>query len=182
MWKNNTLDEVQLGLISQNIVTISGEVDWDMAMYIREALLRLTAKGSPAVTLLVTSSGGNVAVGLDIYDALRFYAGEITGVVHGYSRSTATIILQGCRKRVAMRHARVMVHHICNKEISLDVLRDEIKLKKAIEDIERAQQRFYTILADRTGRSVGEIREVCVKGEDMSSEEALAFGLVEEIR
>ncbi|MEK7576131.1 MAG: ATP-dependent Clp protease proteolytic subunit, partial [Patescibacteria group bacterium] len=71
MWKHDNLDEVQLGLLKKNILAIGGEIDPPNAIYVREALLRLTAAGSPEITINITSDGGEVDIGLAIFDMIR---------------------------------------------------------------------------------------------------------------
>lgn len=181
MWRNNHLDQTQLELLNQSTIDLGGEVDEDMILYVREALLRLTVKGSPSITVLITSRGGSVEVGLDIYDALRLYTGEKTGIVLGFAKSMAVLILQACEKRKCMRHATLLIHHISRREVSLDILRDPIKLKEVRDDLEASQSRLYVILGARTCKTVDVIREECAKERDMTAEEALAFGLVDEV-
>jgi ATP-dependent Clp protease, protease subunit len=182
MWKNNALDEVQMGLISRNTISIGGDIDEKMAMYVREAFLRFIIKGSPPITLIITSPGGSVNLGLDICDGLRSYAGETTAIVYGYAESMAAVVLQACKKRIAMRHSHILVHHISTTQINLDILRDKRKINEVRKNLERDQKRLYKILTDRTGRSVEAIKEACSKDQFMSAEEALAFGLIDEIR
>lgn len=175
------LDDVQLELLKKGIIDIYGEVDGEMAREVREALIRLTTVGSPSVTLLITSSGGLVNVGLDIYDAIRFYPGEVTGIVAGFAKSMAGVILQACKTRKIMRHAHIMIHHVSRMSINLDELRDEKRLHEVKDGLEKSQERLYAILSDRTKKSVDEINAECAKERDMTAEEALAFGLVDEI-
>jgi ATP-dependent Clp protease protease subunit len=182
VFKNNRLDNVQLDLLERNTIYIGGEVDVDMIVYVREAILRLTAKGSPDITLLITSEGGSVDIGLDIYDILEGYSGKKTAIVFGYAHSMAAIILQACQKRIAKRHARILLHHISKTQISLDALRDQKKTKDIRAELEKSQKLLYKILVDRTKHSVEEIKAVCAKDQSMSANEALAFGLIDEIR
>jgi len=181
MWKNDKLDKIQEGLIEQNIISIGGEIDDDATMYIREALLRLRAKGNPEITLQITSGGGSVDVGLDIYDFLRSYPGKKIGTVQGVARSMAAIILQACDKRIAMRHSSILIHHISKRDIGLDELRDKEKIAQILDTLEKSQARIYTILSEKTKHTIEEIKVECAKNEDMTAEDALSFGLVDEI-
>lgn len=181
MWPHNKLDSLQQNLLEQNILEIGGDVTEETAFYVREALLRLMAKGSPPIKVMITSNGGSVLYGLDVYDGFRFYPGEKTGVVQGRAFSMAAVILQACQKRQCLRHSRVLIHHVSTTEVKLDVLRDPGKLEKVKEDAEADQARIYKILSDRTGHAVEEVRTECAKNQSMSAEEALAFGLIDEI-
>ena len=181
MWPHNKLDEVQRGLLEQNIIEIGGDINEDMAFYVREALLRLVGKGSPSIKVLITSNGGSVRYGLDIHDGLKYYAGEKTGVVQGIAKSMAAVVLQACQKRHSLRHSWLLIHHVSTTEVSLDSLRDPAKMAKIKEDAETDQARIYKILSDRTGHNVDEISAECAKNQQMNAEEALSFGLIDEI-
>jgi len=181
MWKYDALDATQLELLKHGIIDLGGDVDEDMVRYVREALIRLTAQGSPQVEVMITSGGGSVKVGLDIYDALRYYVGKKAGIVHGFAQSMAALILQACDHRRCLRHAFLLIHHVAEERVSLDVLRDDEKLRRLREDLEESQSRLYKILSTRTRKSVDEIGVACSQEKEMTAEQALAFGLIDEI-
>lgn len=181
MWRFSELDEVQKGLLDHGIIAIGGEVNGEMAKYVRESTLRLRAKGSPPIELHISSNGGGVDAGLAIYDLLIHYPGEITGIVYGYAKSMAAIILQACAHRWAAEHSQILIHHISRTEISLDTLRDPQKTTEAREDLEKKQSQLYRILTERTRRSLEEIKAECSKDREMTPEEAKEFRLIDEI-
>ena len=76
MWLYEHIDETRKQLLSKNIIDLSGKVDEDMAMYVRDALMILTANNNPAIKVIITSGGGNVTVSLAIYDMLKNYPGK----------------------------------------------------------------------------------------------------------
>ncbi|MDO8557554.1 MAG: ATP-dependent Clp protease proteolytic subunit [Candidatus Jorgensenbacteria bacterium] len=182
MWKYDHLDDLQLGLLERGIIDIGGEINSETGAYVRDALLRLIKKGSPDITVFITSAGGSVSVALSIYDALTLYKGKKTGIVMGFARSMAVIILQACDKRLAARHSEILIHHISHsKEVSLDMLRDKRKMDRIYKDLEENQELIYKILSSHTGRAIIEIRTECRKEKGMSAEKAFAFGLIDEI-
>jgi len=181
MWKNDALDDVQKDLLNHNIIVIGGDIDDDTAFYVRESLIRLMGKGSPAVKILITSLGGLASVGLDIYDMLTIYPGETTAVVHAFAYSTAAVILQACKKRTAARHSKILIHHVSSSEVSLDILRDSKRTAKEREELEKMQARIYKILCEKTKLSMAKIKKECARDRAMDAEEALKFGLIDEI-
>jgi len=94
----------------------------------------------------------------------------------------AAVILQSGTRRVAMRHADILIHHIQQEQISLDVIRSPAEIAKMRNVMEKDQLRIYEILAGRTKRTVAEIQRVCVKDRKMTSEQAKALRLIDEIR
>ena len=181
MWKYNDLNNLQVDLLEKGIIDLPGDVDETMALYVREAILRFITKGSPPITIRITSTGGSVDIGLDIYDTLRHYPGNKTGLVQGYAKSMAAMMLQACNERHCMRHSRILIHHISRRQVNLDVLRDEKKIQEVRDDLEKSQAMLYKILSDRTKKTVDEIRKECEKEREMSAEEALEFGLIDQI-
>jgi ATP-dependent Clp protease protease subunit len=174
-------NDFRLKLLEQDTIYINGKIDGEMAEYVGEALAYISTKGTPPVSLYISSGGGSVSAGLDIHDMLRFYPENVTGVVVGYARSMAAVILQACNQRMALEHSRILIHHISRSEVTLDVLRSGNRLKKLVADMEREQNYLYKILAGRSKRSVREIRKTCTENRDMSADEALRFGLIDQI-
>jgi ATP-dependent Clp protease protease subunit len=181
MLSYNFLSKLQIDLLDKNIIEIAGEIDGDTASYVHEALLRLAAKGSPDVTIRIISSGGATAPALDIYDLIRLYDGKSVGMVYSIARSMAAVILQGCTTRQIARNANLMIHNVSQRSVSLDAISNEEKIKEIRASLERTQSRINIIISERTGKSLDEIKATCSEDRDMDSEEALSFGLVDEI-
>jgi len=176
------LNETQRNLLQRNIIEITDEnIGGETFYYVREALLQLTARGSPDIQIFISCRGGMVDPGLDAYDMLRYYEGKKTGVVVGFAMSMAAIILQACDTRKAYQHAGILIHHIAQGSVSLDVLRSPKKTAELRNSLERSQQKQYKILSGKTGKTVEEISKACERDVAMSAEEAKEFGLIDEI-
>lgn len=182
MWKHDHVSEVQAKLLTQGVVEVHGEVDDDMVRYMHDALTRLRGIGSPPIEINITSGGGNVMVGLDIYDMLRAYSGQKTGLVIGHASSIAAVILQACDTRQVFRHATILIHLVSAGRVSLEQLHNKEKLRRLQKRMEEDQRRIYGILRGRTRQPLQRIQRVCKEDREMTSEEAYAFGLVDEIR
>ena len=75
--KNNAL----LGHLEKGVLYLNGEVNEEMAEYVRDALMLLTFEPPPNGELLVkiTSPGGSAAAGFEIHDLLMLFYLE-TGI------------------------------------------------------------------------------------------------------
>jgi len=175
------MKEIQRKLLDCNRIFISDVVDGEMFFYIRDSLAIKMAEGSPDLTVHISSSGGSTAAGLDIFDLLRFYPGKKIGIVHYMAASMASIILQVCDWRTATTHARVLIHHVSSHNITLDTVRNPEKMKDFSDDMEKAQSKLYQILVNRTGRTAEEITKTCELDNPMSAQEALSYGLIDQI-
>lgn len=173
--------EIQEALLKKNTLYLGGEVKGDMVDYVNMSIAELISQGSPPLTVYITSGGGNVTAGLDIYDMLSMYPNTKTGIVVAYAKSMAAVILQACTVRQALYHARILIHHISTHNVTLDIMRSQKKKAEVLNDMEKGQARLYRILSERTGRTVSEISRTCKKDEDMSAQEALEFGLIDSI-
>jgi ATP-dependent Clp protease, protease subunit len=182
MWEYNKLSKVQNDLLKKGIIDLAGDVNDDMAYYVREAIIRLLARNNPPdIEVKITSGGGDVVLGLDIYDMIRTYPGKKIGKVMSHAKSMAVVLLQACDERVAFRHSHILIHHISRKSVNLDQLRSKKKMHEIRKESERDQDRINEILSHRTGKSKEIIRKKCEKEVDMTTEEALKLGLIDKI-
>ncbi|OGH69020.1 MAG: hypothetical protein A2754_00985 [Candidatus Magasanikbacteria bacterium RIFCSPHIGHO2_01_FULL_47_8] len=175
------LTSLQESLLERNLIILKGEVRDEMIEYVHECMLRLAARDNPPITIRITSVGGSVWIGLLIHDFLRLYPGKKTGVVVGFAKSMAAIILQACDRRQCTRNSEILVHHINQEEIKMDELMNEKRLKKIKDEMITEQNKLYCILEGRTKKSRRAIIAACKKDREMSAEEALDFGLIDEI-
>jgi ATP-dependent Clp protease, protease subunit len=177
------LSEAQITLLQIDvpIIDIVGSVEPPMYDYVRTAIMYLHTKGDPDIEVRITSPGGRVDVGLDVYDLLRLYPGKKTAIVSSQAASMGAVILQACDVRRCMKHSSVLIHHISTSDITLDLLRSRVKMARFRKDMETDQDRLYDILAVKTGKSISEISKACAKDEPMTAEEAKAFGLIDDI-
>jgi ATP-dependent protease ClpP protease subunit len=175
------MNEEDLGLLENGIIDLSGEVDYEMADYVRECFRILKSKGSPDITIEITSAGGDVGIGLSILDMLRLYPGKKTGKVIGFARSMAAVILQACDKRLCAKHAVMMIHHLYKNEVSLDVMRDPKKARKTLEEMEESQNWIYEVLCKRTKKRKAVIKKICEEERDLTANEALNLGLIDKV-
>lgn len=173
--------DVREALLEKKVLVLNGEVNGEMVVDTGRAIAEFLARGAPPIEVMISSNGGDVRAGLDIYDLLSTYPSEIKGTVYGFARSMAVVILQGCSVRCACAHSRILIHHISSRRVSLDVLRNVERRDEMLKDMEKDQAYLYKILSGRTKRSVDEISEACKKDEDMMAEGALAFGLIDTI-
>ncbi|MFA5652167.1 MAG: ATP-dependent Clp protease proteolytic subunit [Candidatus Paceibacterota bacterium] len=174
-------EKVSEKFLEKNILLIDGDINGAKFLYVKNAFANLYARGSPDITIVISSNGGDVLPGLDVFDILKLYPGKKTGLVLSGARSMAAVILQACDVRKACDHADIMIHHISRKEVTLDILRDSKRTDQMREEMEKSQAKLYDILANKTKKSIEDIRKECEKEKFMNPKEAIAFGLLDEI-
>ena len=130
------------------------------------------------INVRINSVGGEVETGIAIFNALRQSKADITIYIDCIAASTASFIA-ACGRTVKMsRYARMMLHRP-----SGGAWGDASHLKNYISQLEQIEEVLCRIYAERTGRTVEDIRSAYMDGEDhwLTADEALSLGFVDEI-
>lgn len=130
-----------------------------------------------ALDISINSFGGAVYTGLSIYSLLKAHKGSITFRIDGAAMSAATIITSVPGAKVVMpRGAMMMIHKVSSVAIGTT---DD--MRKAADDMEKLEENLINIYVEKTGRTVDEIKEKVNAETFFTAEEAVEFGLADEI-
>lgn len=149
-------------------ISISGIIGWDAtAQQLREAL---AAANGEAVELVISSPGGFVGEGLEMYNLVRNYPGATTARLSGYAMSMASYIPLAADRIVAEDNAIYMIHNVRGGVWGDH--NDILKYGEMTKAMSRMLARAYVA---RSGKSAEEIaammdRETYLFGEDMVAE------------
>lgn len=157
-----------------------GPIDHRMAVDFISAMLVLAEEKKDA-EIIIDSPGGEISAGLMIYDVLRSYKYKITMYCTGLAASMAAFILAAGQKgrRFILPHSQVMIHEPL---ISSGFGDSATSIEKTAQGILETKAVLNKILAEHTGRSVNEINKATQDDNFMTSEEAVKFGICDEIR
>lgn len=157
-----------------------GPIDHRMAVDFISAMLVLAEEKKDA-EIIIDSPGGEISAGLMIYDVLRSYKYKITMYCTGLAASMAAFILAAGQKgrRFILPHSQVMIHEPL---ISSGFGGSATSIEKTAQSILETKAVLNKILAEHTGRSVNEINKATLEDNFMTSEEAVKFGICDEIR
>nr|DAI91271.1 MAG TPA: Putative ATP dependent Clp protease [Caudoviricetes sp.]DAN16016.1 MAG TPA: Putative ATP dependent Clp protease [Bacteriophage sp.] len=125
----------------------------------------------------INSFGGAVYTGLSIYSLLKAHKGSITFRIDGAAMSAATIITSVPNAKVIMPKGSMMMIH----KVSSGVWGDTDDMRKMADDMEKLEDNIVVIYAEKSGRSVEEIKEKMNATTYFNAEEAVAFGLADEV-
>ena len=163
-------------------VFLTGEITDDCANDFVSELMYLTQKGDP-VDIYINSPGGSVNAGLLIYDVLQACSSKIEINLYciGMAASMGAIILAGGPKghRFILPHSKVMIHEPL---ISGGMGGSATSIKKTADSILETKAITNGILAEHTGKTIKEIDKATAFDNFMNAEEAVKFGIVDEIR
>jgi ATP-dependent Clp protease protease subunit len=166
-------------LLNERVIFLGDEVNEATANLVVAQLLHL-AYDDPKkdIKLYINSPGGSVYDGLAIYDTIQFISPDVQTIGIGLQASMGAFLLSSGTKgkRFALPNSRIMIHQpssgtqgkISDQEITL---REGLFLK----------QRLNEILAKNTGQKLAKIEKDADRDFWMSSEEAKAYGLIDEI-
>lgn len=174
-------EEILKDLLSKRTLYLEGYIDNEKAKAIGIAIAWLNAKDSKKeIILYIDSGGGKVSQGLSIYDMVVNSEAPVTGIVRREARSMASVILQGCKKRIAYRHATILIHNLTRNDVPLDDLEND-GFRKILKEMQGLQQKINRIYSKRTGKTMHQVRVECKKDHPMDAVEALKFGLIDKI-
>ncbi len=167
--------------LSKSEIFLEGEINQNSAMSIVKALKYLVEQnpGQP-ITIYINSPGGSVTDGLIIYDCIKALPCELNLICTGMAASMAAIILAGGQKghRYILPHSKVMIHEPL---LAGGVGGSATSINRTAESIMQTRRLIAELLAADTGRSMEEIEKAISFDNHMNPQEAIQFGLVDEI-
>jgi ATP-dependent Clp protease, protease subunit len=166
-------------LLRERIVFLGSPIDDDVANLLIAQLLHLEGEDMERpISLYINSPGGDMLALFAIYDAMQFLGPPVHTVCVGQAASAAAVLLAAGEPghRFALPNARVLIHqpHGGAQGQSSDL---EIAVKEMVE----LRNRMVDVLADRTGQSRDQIKADIDRDYIMRGEDAVAYGMVDEI-
>jgi ATP-dependent Clp protease, protease subunit len=166
-------------LLKERVIFITGTIEDYGASLLTAQLLFLEAENpKKEVHMYINSPGGVVTAGLAIYDTMQYIRAPVQTFCVGQAASAASLLLMAGRKgdRFALPNSRVLVH-----QPSASFYGNAADIARHAEEVVKMKQRLNEIYARHTGRSVAEIEKALDRDTYMTSEEAKAFGLIDQI-
>lgn len=166
-------------LLKERIVFLGTAIDDAVANTIMAQLILLEYEDPEKdIILYINSPGGYVSAGLAIYDTIQHIKPNVSTICVGSCISMGAILLAAGTKgkRYALPHSRIMMHQPSGGAggQSSDI---QIHAKEII----KTRETLVDILAKHSGKEADEIRSKIDRDFFMSAQEALEFGLIDEI-
>jgi ATP-dependent Clp protease, protease subunit len=166
-------------LLRERIVFVTGGVEDHMASVITAQLLFLESENpKKPINMYINSPGGVVTSGLAIHDTMQYIRAPVSTVCIGQAASMGSFLLAAGEPgmRIALTNSRIMIHQPSGgtQGMASDI---EIQAKEIL----RMRHRLNTLYAGYTGKTVEEIERAMDRDNFLEADEALAFGLVDEV-
>jgi ATP-dependent Clp protease protease subunit len=166
-------------LLRERIVFLGQEVDDQVANLIISQMLYLEALDPDKdISLYINSPGGMAYAGMAIYDVIQHVRPAVSTICVGMGMSAAAMVLCGGApgKRLALPNARIMIHQgtAGARGAPSDM---EIQLREVLS----LTRRMAEIIAHHSGKSVETVAADIDRDYFMTPEEAIAYGLIDDI-
>ena len=166
-------------LLKERIIFIGTPMDDEISNLIIAQMLFLASEDSEKdINIYINSPGGVVTAGLAIYDTMQYLKCPITTICIGQAASMGAMLLAAGSKgkRYALPNARIMIHQPLGgaQGQATDI---EIQTK----EIMRVKKLLNEILAKHTGQPLAKIEKDTDRDFYMSAQEALEYGIVDEV-
>ena len=166
-------------LLKERIIFLSGPIDDYISNLVVAQLLFLESENpNKEINFYINSPGGLVTAGLGIYDTMQYINSPVSTLCIGQAASMGALLLTaGAKnKRFCLANSRVMIHQplggFQGQASDIEIHAKEILyLKSKLNDI----------LAHHTKQSVKKIAEDTDRDNFMSSEDAVAYGIVDKV-
>ena len=166
-------------LMMDRIIFLGAPIYDDAANIIQAQLLFLeSVDPEKDIQIYVNSPGGSVSAGLGIYDTMQLVAPDVATICTGMAASMGAVLLAAgaAGKRSALPHSRVMIHQPLG---GTQGQASDIEI--TAREILRTKRELYDILSLHTGQTVKKIERDADREYWLSSEEAKAYGLIDEV-
>ena len=145
-------------LLNDRIIFLGEEVNATTASLVVAQMLYLEAQDPDKdIQFYINSPGGSVTDGMAIYDTMQYVKCDVSTICIGMAASMGAFLLSsGAKGKVT--------------DMEIDV-----------EHFLRIKRNLNEILAQNTGKTADQIKEVSERDNWMTAQEALDFGLVDKI-
>ena len=165
-------------LMRDRIIWVSGVVDQHMSDIVQAQLLFLDSTEKKDISLYINSPGGSVLCGLGIVDLMNYIKSDIATINIGMCASMGSVLLSsGAKgKRSSLIYSKVMTHQVSHGTQG-NVQDTRINQMEA----EKYNYILFKMLAKNCGKTFDEVLEFSRRDRWYNSDEALKFGLIDEV-
>jgi ATP-dependent protease ClpP protease subunit len=161
--------------MNEGHIFIDGPIDGYMYEYFKEQLE--ANRTAPKLILHLTSPGGSVNYGYNIYHKLRSLSIPKECVIEGNCMSIATFIALACDKIIALNPSRYMIHLPSNE---VGGTRED--LENGARELGQIEQEMIEAYGRKTKLPPDQIMDMLKKTTYLTAQEAKKFGFVDEVK
>ena len=169
-------------LLKDRIIFLSEDVNHVTASLVVAQLLFLESEDpDKEIYLYINSPGGSITDGMAIVDTMNYIKCPVSTICVGMAASMGAVLLcSGAKgKRYALPNAEILIHQPLIGGGGLSGQTTEIKIHA--EHMVKTREKLNKLLSEKTGQSIETIERDTERDNYMTAEEALKYGLIDEI-
>jgi ATP-dependent Clp protease protease subunit len=176
--QNVVMMDVFSRLMMDRIIFLAGEVNDTMSLYTIAQLQYLDSTDRTDITFQINSPGGSVSSGLAIIDVMNYIICDIRTINLQLAASMGSLLLgAGTKgKRASLRFAKTMLHqssggaygNIQDAEISMN-------------EWKKINNTLFELLGEYCNKPADKVKKDASRDLWLSAEEALKYGIIDEI-
>jgi len=167
-------------LLKDRIVMLDTDVNEHSASLIVAQLLFLESQSNEDIHFFINSPGGVVTAGMAIYDTMQFIKPDVQTIVMGQACSMGSLLATAGApgKRKMLPNARHMIH-----QPSGGAGGQATDMEIQVEEILKMKRNLTQIYVNHNskGKTYDEFKNDMERDKFMSAQEALDYGLIDEI-
>jgi ATP-dependent Clp protease protease subunit len=162
-------------LLERRIITVTGHLDDEQANRVASKLLLLDHDAAP-ITVHLACTGADLGAGLSLADAIDMVRPPVHAAVRGTLPGPAMAVLAACAHRSAHRHAlfRLSLPHTAAAGTASEVGSQSAEHRHQVTHLSER-------IASVTGKTPAEVTADLEPGRLLTAEEAVDYGLVQDI-
>ncbi len=184
----NIIEERQLNVASMDIfsrlmmdriIFLGVPINDQVANIVMGQLLFLESTNPKRdIQIYINSPGGSVYAGLGIYDTMQFISSDVATICTGIAASMAAVLLcaGSAGKRTALKHSRVMIHQPLGGAQG-----QASDMEITVNEIKKLKKELYDIISIHSNQPFDKVEKDSDRDYWMTSEEARAYGMVDEV-
>lgn len=169
-------------LLKDRIIFLAEDVNPTTASLVVAQLLFLESEDpDKEIYLYINSPGGSITDGMAIVDTMNYIKCPVCTICVGMAASMGAVLLTSGEKgkRYALPNAEILIHQPLIGGGGISGQTTEIKIHA--EHMVKTREKLNKLLSDRTGQSLETIEKDTERDNYMTAEEALKYGLIDEI-
>ncbi|MCT0248278.1 ATP-dependent Clp protease proteolytic subunit [Synechococcus sp. CS-205] len=164
----------------ERILFLGQEVNDGIANSLVAQMLYLDSEdSSKPIYLYINSPGGSVTAGLAIYDTIQYVKSDVVTICVGLAASMGAFLLAAGTKgkRLALPHARIMIHQPLGGTSQRQASDIEIEAREIL----RIKDMLNQSLADMCDQSLEKVTKDTDRDYFLSAAEAKDYGLIDRV-
>ncbi len=166
-------------LMMDRIIFLGVPINDYVANIIQAQLLFLESVDSKKdIQIYLNTPGGSVYAGLGIYDTMQYISSDVATICTGMAASMGAVLLCAGEKgkRTALKHSRILIHQPMG---GAQGQASDIEI--TAREIQKLKKELYDIIADHSGQTYKKIWKDADRDYWMTSDEAKAYGMIDEV-